>query len=146
MRRIVALSSLFALALVGCGGPSLVGDWNVTSDKMPGGAAATANFTGSDYKMEVKAGQGGMNIVIKMDGTYTLKGDQLTMTSGKVTIDDSQIPAAYKSLVAPLQKQLDEQQGKSSTGTLKIEGDTATFTGKDDKGSPINMTFSKIKK
>ena len=146
MRRILAASSLFAFTLVGCGGPSMVGDWTVVSDKMPGGAAATANFTSSGYTMNVEAGQGGMNIVIKMDGTYTLKGDQLTMTSGNVTIDDSKIPAAYRSLVAPVQKQLDEQKGKSNTGTIKIEGDVATFNGKDDKGGPITMTFTKVKK
>lgn len=96
--------------------------------------------------MDVKAGQGGVNLAISMDGTYTLKGEELTMTAGNVSIDDSQIPAAFKSMVDPIKKDLEAQKGKATTGTVKIEGETATFTGKDDKGQPISMTFTKVKK
>lgn len=96
--------------------------------------------------MEVKAGQAGVNLAITMDGTYTLKGEELTMTAGNVTIDDSQIPAAFKAMIDPVRKDLEGQKGKATTGSVKIEGETATFTGKDDKGQPVTMTFTKVKK
>lgn len=146
MRRILAASSLFAIALLGCGDPSLVGDWTVSSDKMPQGATANINFTSNAYKMDIKAGQAGVNLAITMDGTYTLKGEEMTMTAGNVTIDDSQIPAAFKAMIEPAKKQLEEGKGKTTTGSVKIEGETATFTGKDDKGQPVTMTFTKVKK
>lgn len=146
MRRILAASSLFALALVGCGGPSLSGDWTVTNDKLPPGATATANFTSNTFKMDIKAGQGGVNVSITTDGNYTLKGEELSMTTVNSTFDDSQIPAAFKPMVEPAKKAMEEAKGKATTGTVKIEGDTATFIGKDHKGEAVTMTFTKVKK
>jgi len=147
MRRILAASSLFALALVGCGGPSLSGDYDISGGKMPSGAKSTANFSGSNVviKMELPLPTGGAPIKMDLSGTYTLSGEKLEINITTAKLDESSIPAALKPMVDANKGQMEGLKSKL-TGTIKFEGDVATYTAKDEKGGDASMTFTKAKK
>ena len=147
MRRILAASSLFALALVGCGGPSLSGDYDISGGKMPSGAKSTANFSGSNVviNMELPLPTGGAPIKMDMSGTYTLSGEKLEINITTAKLDESSIPAALKPMIDANKGQMEGLKSKL-TGTVKFEGDVATYTAKDEKGGDASMTFTKAKK
>ncbi len=147
MRRILAASSLFALALVGCGGPSLSGDYTVDAGKMPQGMKAVANFSGSNVliKMEMPIPMGDKPIKMEMSGTYTLSGENLVMDITSTKLDESSVPAALKPMLDANKGQMDQMKSKS-TGTVKFEGDVVTYTAKDEKGADASMTMTKVKK
>lgn len=147
MRRILGASSLFALALVGCGGPSLSGDYDISGGKMPSGAKSTANFSGSNVviKMELPLPTGGAPIKMDMSGTYTLSGEKLEINITTAKLDESSIPAALKPMIDANKGQMEGLKSKL-TGTVKFEGDVATYTAKDEKGGDASMTFTKAKK
>jgi hypothetical protein len=147
MRRILAASSLFALVLVGCGGPSLSGDYEVSGGKMPNGAKSTANFSGSNIviKMELPLPTGGAPLKMDMSGTYTLSGEKLDIDISSAKLDESSVPAALKPMIDANKGQMEGLKSKL-TGTVKFEGDVATYTAKDEKGGDASMTFTKAKK
>lgn len=145
MKRTLLAVSFSTLILAGCGGPSLAGDWTVSGGQIPPGASSKISFTGNTYKMNVDVNQQGVNLKLTSDGSYTLNGEELSMTTNNIAIDDSAVPAAFKAFLEPIKKQLETAKGKTQTGKIKIEGETATFEGKDDKGQPVSLTFTKVK-
>ena len=147
MRRFLAASSLFAVALVGCGGPSLSGDYDISGGKMPAGAKSVANFSGSNVtiKLELPLPTGGTPLKMDMSGTYTLAGEKLDISITSAKLDESTVPAALKPMIEANKRQMDDLKTKMS-GTVKFEGDVATYTAKDEKGGDASMTFTKVKK
>ena len=127
--RIFRILPLALVCLVGCGGPSLVGKWNVSADKMPPGAKLTMEFTSTGFTQSTDIVQMGTNIHVDTTGTYTFDGKKLKMTTTEMKMDDSKIPAQYKELAkSAFSAQAAQAKGKTEEIDVKLDGDTATFT------------------
>ncbi len=146
MKRSLLAVSFSTLILAGCGGPSLAGDYDVSGGTLPAGQKAVATFSGSNVNVKLDLTLPGAGGALKMDlgGTYTLAGDKLDMSITTVKIDEASIPPQLKALIAANKGQADAMKFKT-TGTIKFDGDTATYTAKDDKGQDASMTFTKVK-
>lgn len=147
MRRFLAVSTILALALVGCGGPTIAGEYDMSGGKMPAGGSAKMTFADSkvNVAIAIPLPTGGNPIKMDMSGTYTVNGDKLDMDITTAKLDESSVPAALKPMIAANKGQMDAMKFKT-TGTFKIEGDVVTYTAKDDKGADASMTLTKVKK
>lgn len=133
----------FALVcLVGCShGPSLVGKWTVSGDKVPKSSKLGMEFTSSGFTQTTDMEQMGVNIHIDTNGTYTFDGKKLKMTVTDMKLDDSKIPAQYKEIAkSGFAAQAAAAKGKTEEIDVKLDGDTATFT--QPKGS---ATLTRVK-
>ena len=130
--RITCILPLVLVCLVGCGGPSLVGKWNVAGDtKMPPGAKLMLDFKSDKFTQTTDFDQMGVKIHVDTTGTYTFDGKKLKMTVTDIKLDDSNIPAQYKELAkSQFEAQAGAARGKTEEIDVKLEGDTATFTQK----------------
>jgi len=138
--RILHALPLAIVCLVGCGGPSLAGKWDTKAAGAPPGSKAVTEFTGSTFTMGLDMGQGDQSLHIDFSGDYTFDGKKLKMVGKKVVVDDSKIPAQFKSQVKAIQPMLEQQLLKTEEGDLKLEGDVATFN-----NGKTTTTFTKIK-
>ncbi|MBS1728558.1 MAG: hypothetical protein JST51_17715 [Armatimonadetes bacterium] len=134
--RIYRALPLALVCLAGCGGPSLVGKWTMSGASAPPGAITIIEFTSDSFTQTVDMAQP-IQVHAVGKGVYKIQGDKISMTVNDVEIDDSKFPEALK---AAVKGTIDKQKGQTITGTLKIEGDTATITA--DKGT---ITLAKVK-
>lgn len=135
--RKFALLAVTAIILVACGKKDpLIGKWNATGGNLPKGVTTTFEFEdGNKLKTAMTGAVMGVEIKIDGNGTYKVEGDKITMTMSEVKLDDSKIPAAFKSAA---KNQIENgDMKKPRTGKLKIDGDTATVT---DKAEPLTLT------
>ncbi len=138
--RIYRALPLALVCLAGCGGPSLVGKWNMSGAGTPPGSTATTDFTANTFKTNFDFNQGGMSFHVDVSGDYTFDGKKLRMTGKSFNIDDSKLPAAIKSQMGAVKGMMEKEMLKTDESEIKIENDTFTMTG--PKGT---MTFTKVK-
>ena len=129
--KIGALVILVAASLVGCAKPGIEGKWTTSNPPgLPAGttASATSEFKGGALTSTMDVSVMGMSMKISGKGTYTLEGDKLTTTMTEAKLDESSLPAAAKPMAPQIQKGIDTGVNKPNAGTIKIDGDTMTFT------------------
>jgi hypothetical protein len=116
----------FALVcLIGCGGPSIDGKYNLAADGMPPGSSLVLEFKGGNFTQVLDAENMGIKIHVDTTGTYTYDGKKLVMTEKEVKVDDSKLPAQLK---AAIKSQVEASKGKVQTSDVKIEGDKIMLT------------------
>lgn len=126
-------------ALCGCqNGRSVVGTWSMTGTLLPNGAKAEATF-GADGKAKSKIliSSNGLEVAATVDGNYSVRGDEITMTIDDVSLTD--FPPAFKQFEGQA-KDMISKIGQQGVGKLKWDSDNQ-FTIISDKGP--TTTFKK---
>lgn len=123
--RILSIVPFALVCLIGCGGPSLSGKYEMTADGMPPGTKITIEFNGGTFNQVVDADVAGMKMHSDTVGTYTYDGKKLVQTVKEVKIDDSKLPEQVKT---GIKAQVEAAKGKSTEFEVKIEGEGMTLT------------------
>jgi hypothetical protein len=141
MRNLLFLP-IALVCLAGCGGPSLVGKWNVSGDKkLPAGANTVIEFTSDKFTQTTDFMQMRIRVHFDIIGTYTFDGKKLKRIVTDMKLDDSQIPSQFKEMArSQFSVQADAVKGKVEEIEVKLDGDTATLTQKDG-----TITLTRIK-
>ena len=134
---------LALVCLTACGSPSIVGKWNMSgmsTGDVPAGSKMVTEFTDKTFTVNAEVEQGGSVVKFSFGGDYTFDGKKMKMVGKNVTLDESTIPAAGKSMIPLIKSSLEKALLTTSEGDAKLEGDTFTFT---SNGKPT--TFTRIK-
>ena len=132
MKKLVSLSVSFALLiLAGCSGRSFDGKWNVTmpTGSMPPGGTMMATFgPGDGLTMTMDMSQpipsaGTAKLHGDLNGSYTVKGDLLTVKMDSVKFNVTGIPDAMKKMMDANLKTAGDQAKESinKEGSGKVE-------------------------
>jgi hypothetical protein len=155
----VALGFVLVLSLGGCKNPTaeVIGKWKCTNVDLPASIANNPNAAQmksalTSSTIEFKADKSySMNVSVAIDGTWTVDGSTVNMTTTKVMGMDA---AQFKQVVEQQAKtnpmvaqQLKDnpdaldQMTKPRAATLSDDGKTLTLKGTSGKGG--DMAFSK---
>jgi hypothetical protein len=132
LKKLILLGAPLALLiLAGCSGRSFDGKWNVTmpSGSMPPGGMMTATFgPGSGLAMTMDMSQpipnaGTAKLHGDLNGSYTMKGDLLTVKMDSVKFSVTGVPDAMKQMMDANLKTAGDQAKESinKEGSGKVE-------------------------
>lgn len=119
--------------------PAYVGTWTTSIDAVFVKVDITSVFTESTFEnTEVTTSPltPGVTSTQKRKGTFTVDGNSVTMITTHITNEEGEY-IDFKS-------KLDYKEGdETNSGTWAIDGNTLTFTGKDDEGNDEVIVYTK---